>query len=69
VGVATSWYTASGTPSATTTTTWSLCSTGICNSPGNLVKVVVTYPMAFHIPFYKSVSLNLNSTSQMVISQ
>lgn len=62
---ATSWYTAS----STTPTTWSACSTGICNTPGNLVKIVVSYPMTFQIPFSSNLSLNLSSTSQMVISQ
>ena len=65
VGVSTSWYSASGT----TPTTWSACSTGICNAPGNLVKVTVTYPMTLQIPFTQNLSLNLSTTSQMVISQ
>lgn len=65
VGVSTSWYSAS----STTPTTWSACSTGICNAPGNLVKITVSYPITFQIPFSKNIALNLNSTSQMVISQ
>lgn len=65
VTAATSWYTAS----STTPTTWSVCSNGICNAPGNLVKIVVSYPMTFQIPFSSNLSLNLSSTSQMVISQ
>lgn len=65
LSVSTSWYSAS----STTPTTWSACSTGICNVPGNLVKVTVTYPMSLHIPFANQLSLNLSSTSQMVISQ
>lgn len=65
VSVTTSWYSAS----STTPTTWSACSTGICNAPGNLVKVQVSYPMSLQIPFVNSLSLKLNSTSQMVISQ
>lgn len=70
VGVATSWYTASTTaPQPGQTTTWTLCSTGTCNAPGNLVKVVVSYPLTFQIPFSHELSLNLNSTSQMIITQ
>lgn len=65
VSVSTSWYSASGT----TPTTWSACSAGICNAPGNLVKVTVSYPMTLQMPFTKNLSLNMNSTSQMVISQ
>lgn len=65
LSVSTSWYTAA----STTPTTWSACSSGTCNVPGNLVKVTVSYPMSLRIPFANSLSLNLSSTSQMVISQ
>lgn len=65
VGVSTSWYSSS----SSTPTTWSACGTGICNAPGNLVKITVSYPMTFQIPFSKNIALNLTSTSQMVISQ
>ncbi len=65
ISVSTAWYTAS----STTPTTWSACSTGICNTPGNLVKIAVSYPMTFQIPFSSNLALNLSSTSQMVISQ
>jgi Flp pilus assembly protein TadG len=66
--VTSTWYTASssGTPP---TTTWSLCSTGTCNAPGNIVKVQVTYAFPLGIPFYGSRALSMTSTSQMVISQ
>lgn len=65
VSVSTSWYSASGTMP----TTWSACAAGTCNAPGNMVAVTVTYPLTFQIPFSSSFSLNLTSTSQMVISQ
>lgn len=65
VSVSTSWYSASGTMP----TTWSSCASGTCNAPGNMVAVTVSYPLSFHIPFSSSFSLNLTSTSQMVISQ
>jgi hypothetical protein len=65
--VTSTWYSASssGTPP---TTTWSLCA-GTCNAAGNIVKVVVTYAFPLNIPFYPSGTLNMTSTSQMVISQ
>jgi len=70
VTVTTQWCSASTTtPSSTTTTTWSSCSGSTSNAPGNLVKVVVAYPLSFHIPFASKLSLSLSSTSQMVISQ
>jgi Flp pilus assembly protein TadG len=65
VTVSTSWCAAS----TSTPTTWSSCSSGTSNSPGNLVKVLVTYPVTFQVPFCPKVSLSLSSTSQMVISQ
>jgi Flp pilus assembly protein TadG len=40
-----------------------------CNNPGSLVNVVVTYEFPLSIPFWKSATINLQSTSQMVISQ
>ena len=62
--VNTSWLSAS----TTQPTTWSACATP-CKAPGNLVKVNVTYAFPLAIPFWRAVSLNLSSTSQMVISQ
>ena len=65
--VTTTWYTVSTTKPAT----WSLCAGGgiACRAPGNIVKVVVTYAFPLNIPFYPSGTLNMTSTSQMVISQ
>jgi Flp pilus assembly protein TadG len=63
--VTTTWCSAS----STTPTTWSSCSGTTSNAPGNVVKVYVSYPLAFQIPFSKNTSLTLSSTSQMVISQ
>ena len=65
VTVTTTWCSA-GT---STPMTWSSCAAGTSNAPGNLVKVVVAYPVSFHIPFAPQLSLNLGSTSQMVIAQ
>lgn len=68
ITVATTWLTATstGTPA---TTTWSTCSSGVCNAPGNQVKVLVNYAYVLNIPFWTSTSLNIKSTSSMVISQ
>ena len=63
--VTTTWLTAS----TTKPTTWSDCTSGACNAPGNQVKVVVTYQFPFSVPFVPRSTLSLTSTSQMVISQ
>ena len=62
---ATSWSTASGTMP----TTWTTCSSGTCNVPGNQVKVVATYAYPLNVPFAPHLTVNLTSTSRMVISQ
>jgi Flp pilus assembly protein TadG len=69
--VTSTWYKITGgTPWA------SLCSTGTCNAPGNIVKVQVTYAFPLSIPFFlrggptsQTRSLSMTSTSQMVIAQ
>ena len=68
MSVTTTWLTAttSGTPA---TTTWSTCSTGTCNAPGNMAKVVVSYAFPLNIFFLSKSTLNVSSTSEMVISQ
>jgi Flp pilus assembly protein TadG len=40
-----------------------------CNTPGNAVKVVVNYSYTMGIPFVKNFTMNLSSTSQMVINE
>ena len=46
-----------------------LCSSGdTCNDPGNMVKVTVQYAFPFSIPFWKATTLNMSSTSSLVIS-
>ena len=50
-------------------TTWSACGTAPCNVPGNMVNVQVNYAFGLYVPFVPSNSLNINSTSQMVIQQ
>ncbi|HEX5234258.1 MAG TPA: TadE/TadG family type IV pilus assembly protein [Silvibacterium sp.] len=64
VVVTTTWYSAS----AVTPTTWTVCPS-VCNAPGNLVKVSVSYPYPLTLPFIKKMTLSLSSTSEMAISQ
>jgi Flp pilus assembly protein TadG len=63
--VTTNWY----SPSAGTPTTWTLCSGSGCNTPGNLVKVVVSYAFPLSVPFVPANTISVSSTSQMVIAQ
>lgn len=61
--VSTTWLSAS----ATQPTTWSSCTSGTCNRPGNAVEVQVTY--AVNIPVVGVPAFNLTSASEMVIAQ
>lgn len=61
--VSTTWLTAS----ATQPTTWSNCTSGTCNRPGNEVEIQVTY--AVNIPLVGVPPINLTSASEMVIQQ
>jgi Flp pilus assembly protein TadG len=63
--VTTTWLSAS----TAQPTVWSTCTTYTCNAPGNLVQVVVTYPLQLAIPSWKVTTVNISSTSKMVISQ
>ena len=65
VNVTTTWLKAS----ATYPTTWSACTSGTCNAPGNLVKVVASYSFPISVPYVPKQTFSLTSTSQMVISQ
>lgn len=70
ISVSTSWYTAAtSSPSSTTPQSWSSCSGSGCNTPGNQVQVTVSYSFPLGIPFWKTKTLNLSSSSQMVIVQ
>jgi Flp pilus assembly protein TadG len=55
---------------ATWPTTGSTCTPASipCNNPGNLVRVTVSYQLPLSIPFVSPQTLNLRSTSQMVIA-
>ena len=48
--------------------TWASCATP-CNIPGNQVKVTVTDNFPIAVPYWKSVTFPLSSSSTMVISQ
>jgi Flp pilus assembly protein TadG len=61
--VSTNWLSAS----ATQPTTWSSCTAGTCNRPGNEVQVQVTYTV--NIPLVGVPAFNLTSASAMVIAQ
>jgi Flp pilus assembly protein TadG len=53
-----------------TVKSWSACASGTgCNKPGDLIKVTVSYPYLLSIPFWRQTTLNVSSTSSMVISQ
>jgi Flp pilus assembly protein TadG len=59
------------TVTATWPTTGAACtpSASPCNNPGNLVQVTVAYKFPLSIPFVKASTINMSSTSEMVISQ
>lgn len=59
----TTWW----SPSASMPTTWSVCATQ-CDAPGDMVKVTVAAAFPLSIPFWTMSTLNMSSTSQMVIS-
>jgi Flp pilus assembly protein TadG len=68
--VTTTWLTATTTTGTSgTSTTWTACSSGTCNAPGNMVNVVVTYGFPLSIPFLFNRTLNITSTSEMVVPQ
>jgi Flp pilus assembly protein TadG len=48
--------------------TWTLCANQ-CSSPGNQVQVTVTDNFPLAIPYWKSLTIPIKSTSTMVISQ
>lgn len=64
--VTANWYTQSGA----TPRTWSLCDPAAttCNVSGNQVRVTVTYAFPLSVPFWRVTTLNVSSTSSMVVS-
>lgn len=65
LGITVTWLTASSSPPVS----WTTCTTGTCNAPGNAVEVTVTYSYPLNIPFLPANTAHLSSASQMVISQ
>lgn len=57
------------TVSTTTPTTWSTCTSGTCDAPGNEVKVQVTYSVPLGVPFITITTMSVSGTSAMVIAQ
>lgn len=66
--VETTWLQKSESDTIPPTATWSDCG-GVCNQPGNQVRVTVTYHFPLGIPFLPSKVLDISSTSTMAISQ
>ena len=77
ITVTASWWSALVAPGTGTfsTTTWnSQCTTtdingNACNTPGDAVQVTVTYAFPLNIPFWKQKTLNLSSTSRMIVNE
>ena len=68
--VTTSWLSATtSTSTGSTVTTWAACSSGTCNQPQYMVNVVVAYAFPLTIPFVPNKTINVTSTSQMVVQQ
>jgi Flp pilus assembly protein TadG len=65
LNVTTTWFTVSASPP----TTWTTCTTGTCNAPGNEVQVQVTYVVPLGVPFLSVKTISVGSTSEMVIAQ
>ncbi len=66
--VTATWY-APSTISAVNPT-WTACASSTnCSGPGDMIQVTVQYPFLLSIPFWTSTTLNVTSTSMMVISQ
>ena len=70
------WWSASVGPGAGaySTTNWnSQCTTtdlngNACNTAGNAVQVTITYAFPLNVPFWRNTTLNLSSTSRMIIN-
>jgi Flp pilus assembly protein TadG len=62
------WLQVSYSKTSPPVASWTLCSDQ-CNSPGNEVQVLVSYPYTMTIPFAGSYSFTISSSSTMVISQ
>jgi len=56
---------------AFSTADWSTtpCTSGTCNNKGDAVRVTVSYQFPLNIPFWKNQTINIASTSQMMINE
>ena len=63
--VTTKWCDAS----TTTPGTWTTCTAGSSNAPGNQVQVTVSYTFPIRLPYLTVTSLSLTNTANMVIVQ
>ncbi|MDR3739535.1 MAG: pilus assembly protein [Terracidiphilus sp.] len=58
------------TPSSSTPTTWTSCgTTSAYKGAGSQVQVTVSYSFPIAVPFWKSTTIPVSSTSSMVIAQ
>jgi hypothetical protein len=60
------WWSPTGTQPESWTTA---CTAATCNAKGHMVEVQVNYAFPLNIPFWKNSTLNLGSTSEMMISE
>lgn len=65
------WYQANAIPpTSTNPETWTYCGKDVqCNTPGNEVRVTVSYSFGYFIPFIGGFAPTVSSSSQWVISQ
>jgi Flp pilus assembly protein TadG len=52
-----------------TVASWTPCTGSGCNAPGNMIQVTVQYPFLLSIPFWSATTLNVTSSSSLVIAQ
>jgi hypothetical protein len=57
------------TPASATTTTCTASTTDTGNVPGDIVQVTITHPFTIGVPGLPGYTIQMSSTSQMVISQ
>ncbi len=68
ITVTATWWTASYDSSGNIIWTTPCTGGATCNDAGNEVKVVVNYAFPLSIPFWRATTVNMSSTSNMVIS-
>lgn len=67
--VSTTWL-STNSYNGSTGQTWSSCgTTQTCRAPGNQVQVTVNYAFPLNVPFWTAKTVNVSSTSSMVIAQ